>query len=116
MVSIDAPRKMLDEMTHQQGDVFLALAQRRHLHGEDVQPIEKVHAKLLLVHHGNQISVRCCNKTSVRPEGACASQPLGLFSRANFVPAYRQEQYHARSKADFFLRGEILLDDLGCSE
>ena len=48
---------LLEEVLDQQRDVVLALAQRRQLHGDDVQPVVQVLAELAFVHHVAQIDV-----------------------------------------------------------
>ena len=44
-------------MLDQQRDVFLAIAQRRQLHRDDVQAVEQVLAKLALGNHFREVAV-----------------------------------------------------------
>ena len=44
-------------MLHQQRDVVLAVAQRRQLDRDDVQPVEQVLAELAFLHHLAQVDV-----------------------------------------------------------
>ena len=48
---------LLEEVLREQRNVVLALAQRRQLHGDDVQPVEQVLAELAFVHHVPQVDV-----------------------------------------------------------
>ncbi len=48
---------LLEEVLHQQRDVVLALAQRRQVHGDDVQPVVEVLAEAALVDHRAQVDV-----------------------------------------------------------
>src|SRR6202011_708185 len=45
------------EMPHQVGNVFRALAQRRHRDREDVQAIEQILAEAAFLHGGDQVAV-----------------------------------------------------------
>ncbi len=51
------PRIPIQEETSQQRDVFFALAQRRKIDGNDVQPVEKIFAKFAFPHLLSQIHV-----------------------------------------------------------
>ena len=49
--------ELVEKVLDEQRDVFLALAQRRQLHGDDVQPVEQVFAELPVGHHARQVAV-----------------------------------------------------------
>ena len=49
---------LLEEVLRQQRNVLVPLAQRRQLHGDDVQAVEEILAELPLLHHLAQLDVR----------------------------------------------------------
>ena len=57
-------------------DVFLALAQRRHLDGDDVQAVVEVLAELAGRDHRRQVAVGRGDQPDVDLDGAGAAQPL----------------------------------------
>src|SRR5207302_464496 len=73
---VHPPGEMLDEMAHEQWNVFRALAQRRHLDGKNIQPVVEVAAKLLLGHHTFQVAMGRSYQPNVDSLGPCAPQAL----------------------------------------
>src|SRR5437899_11673668 len=69
---------MFDEMPHEQGNVFRTLVQGRHVNGKDIETIEQVGPKSLLLDERREITVRSRDQSSVRAERAAASQSLEL--------------------------------------
>ena len=49
--------ELLEEVLHQERDVLLALAQRRQLHRDDVQPVEQILAEQPVRHHASEVVV-----------------------------------------------------------
>ena len=49
---------LLDEVLHEQRNVVLAIAQRRQLHVDDVQPVEQILAEPSFLHQLPEIDVR----------------------------------------------------------
>ena len=71
-------RESTDEEVGQLGDVVLALAQRRHLHRHDVEPVVQVLAELAGLDHRRQIAVGRGNQSNVHLDRPRAAEPLEL--------------------------------------
>ena len=67
-----------DEAPHEERYIFGALAQRRHLDGEDVEPIEQVLAKCFLGDPLLEIPVRGRDDPHVHANGFRAAKPFDL--------------------------------------
>ena len=91
-----------DEPAGQRQDVFLAIAQRRHVDGHDVQAVVEVFAKQAIGHHRRQVAVGGGDETHVHLDRAGAAetfelvllqhaQNLGLRARAH-VADFVEEQ------------------------
>src|SRR5271167_4062819 len=77
-VSVHTLGEALDEMPHQQRDILPPLAQCGDPDWEDIQPVEKIGAKFLLLHQSAEIAIGGGNRARVRREGARASQAFEL--------------------------------------
>ena len=55
-VALHLPRILLGEVTHQHGNIFAALPQRRHLYRKNIQTVEQIAAKFPVRHHLHQIT------------------------------------------------------------
>src|ERR1700722_3467853 len=73
---LHAPRVLLAEVSHQQGNVFLAFAQWRTADGENIQPVEEAASKLPLFDHPIQVTVGRSYEPNVDFLRSCASQAL----------------------------------------
>src|SRR2546427_6537881 len=71
-------RVVLDEMSHEQRDVFRPVAQRRQVDRENVEAIKQVRPKLLLVDERGEVAIRRCDQSRVRAERTAAPQSLEL--------------------------------------
>ena len=69
-------RELLDEIAHQQRDVFSAFPQRRNPDREHVQAVEQIAAKLAVRDHLIQIAVSRCYEANIHFACMCASQPF----------------------------------------
>jgi hypothetical protein len=78
--AVITPAEFLNEVTDQQGNIFLSLAQRWHPDGKDIQPIIQIGAKLLISDHCFQIAIRCGNEAGICAKSASAAQPFELAS------------------------------------
>src|SRR5579862_10009272 len=70
--------ELLDEVPHQQGNVFSPLAQRRDSNRKYVESIVQIGSKSLVFHHRFQVAIRCGYKAGIRPEGPCTAQAFEL--------------------------------------
>ena len=68
--------KARDEMIHEGWNIIFAIAQRRHHHRIDIQPVIQIFAELAGLHHFNHVAVGRRNETDVHFDG---------FSRTNGV-------------------------------
>ena len=76
--------ELVEEVLHEQRDVVLALAQRRQLHGDDVQAVEQVLAEPALLHHVAQVDVGRGDDAHVHLDRLDAAEPheLALLNHA----------------------------------
>jgi len=65
----------INEVLNQQGNVFSALAQRRHFYRKHIEAIEEIAAKCTGCHRCLQITVRCHNHPGVYLNGPISSHP-----------------------------------------
>jgi hypothetical protein len=65
-------------MLRKHRDVLAALAKRRQLDGEDVEPVEQIFAEPLFRRHGEQIPMGGCHQARIRPDRLVAAEPLEL--------------------------------------
>ena len=72
-------RSFSDEMRDEEGDVFLALTQRRNLNGDDFEAIEEVVAKGSLVDHFFQGAIRRGDEPDIDRERARVAEPFKLL-------------------------------------
>ena len=106
---------LVEEVLREQRDVVLALAQRRQLDGDDVQPVEEILAEPALLHHLPQVDVGRGDDPHVDLDRLHAAQPheLALLHDAQqLAPASRAGRCRfrrrrcvprsARSKSPFF--------------
>src|ERR1700731_487407 len=66
--------ELLGEVSHQQGNVFQALAQGRNADGKNIQPVVEVASKLPLFDHSVQVTVGCSYQPNVDFLRPCAPQ------------------------------------------
>src|SRR5439155_11316620 len=70
------PTMSSQKVIHQQRNIANALAQRRHLNRDDVDPIEQVLAEFLLVHELREVNICRQNHTNIDSFGQRASHRL----------------------------------------
>ena len=75
---LELAREPAHEELGQRRDVVLAVAQRRHLDRDDVEPVEQVLAELALLHHLAQVAVGRGDDAHVHAQRAGAAEPLEL--------------------------------------
>src|SRR6266702_269644 len=87
---------MSQESADEQGNVFLAVAQRRHGYADDVQAEEKIVAEFSSAHERFEILVRGGNEPDIRAQGLIAAHALegALF-------ADDAQQFDLRAGANF---------------
>ena len=73
-----SPAKRLHEELGQRRDVVLAIAQRRHLHRDDVQAVEQVLAEPAFLHHLRQVAVGRRDDADVDAQRPGAAEALEL--------------------------------------
>src|SRR3990167_6273865 len=66
-------------MCNQQGNVFLALAQRWNMDRHYIQPVKQVFPKFPTAHCNLQVFVGCCQDTHINLNHLCSSYPLQLL-------------------------------------
>ena len=69
---------LLQEEVHQHWDVFAALAQGRHVNGEDVDAVVEVVAEATVLNHRAQVAVGGGDDAHVNPDGARAADAANL--------------------------------------
>src|SRR5215472_4017365 len=67
---------MLDEVAHEQRNILPTLAQRREMNGKNIQPIVKVLAEFVRVHHFRKIPIRGSDQANIDLPGTSAPQTL----------------------------------------
>ncbi len=72
------PGESLNEITHQQRDVFSALTQGRYVNRENVQPVVEIAPKLARLNHCFQVAVRGSDEPQVHFASLRAAQALEL--------------------------------------
>src|SRR6185436_1851905 len=77
-VLLELLREAIDEVRGERNDVLLALAQRRHLHVDDVEPVVQVLAELAAVDRLFEVLVRGGDQAHVHLHRARAPQSLEL--------------------------------------
>ena len=77
--ALERPRKLVDEMMDERGNIVRPFAQRRHLDGKDIQPVVEIAAEQSIGDHLLEIAVRRRDQPHVNPLSACAPQPLELL-------------------------------------
>src|SRR5258708_7894003 len=70
---------LLDKVVHQHGNIFAAIAQRRHTNWKYIQSIEEVAAELAIRNASCQIAVRRRDQTQIHFDGARAPKALKLM-------------------------------------
>ena len=73
------PAKNLDKMHHQGRNIFVARPQRWQQHGEDIQPVVEVAAKLASIHHFREIAIRGSHEPNIHVVSPSATQALELL-------------------------------------
>src|SRR6516225_11756281 len=91
---VHPPGEILDEMAHEQRDVFPALTQGREVNGENVQPIVKICAEFIRFDHFSKISVRCSYQPNIDLANTSASQAF------EFLFLKDAEQYGLQAQGD----------------
>ena len=86
---------MAKKIAHQEGNVFLPLAQRRHRDVDHVEPKVEVVAKFSIGHELLQVLVRRRDQANVRAQSLVPAHPLkgALF-------AHHAQQLHLRARVD----------------
>src|SRR5215203_4807363 len=72
------PGVCCDKMLYQQWDVILALPQRRHGYGINIQAVPEVFPERSLLHFEFQITVSGCNDPNVNLNRSISAEPLKL--------------------------------------
>src|SRR6516165_4073613 len=66
-------------MSRQQRNVFSSFLERRHVNGDDAQPIVQVFPELLQADSLHQIGVGCCHDTNIHSDWSVRTEPSQLF-------------------------------------
>ena len=72
----ELPVEAIDEEPRQHGDVLRAVAQRRKLHAQYVQPKEEIFAERAVAHAAFEAPVGCCDHPDVNVDIPGAADPL----------------------------------------
>ena len=83
-----------DEILHQQRNIFRPLAQRRQVHGDDVQPIVEILAERPLLHHLRQVGVGRGDDADVDLDGARVADALELALLQHAQQLHLQRHRH----------------------
>ena len=65
-------------MAHEHGNVFAAIAQRRHRNGEHVEAVKEVLPELLFTGERREVAIGCGDQPRIGAERACAAEALEL--------------------------------------
>src|SRR4051812_15805281 len=87
---------MAEKAADENGDVFLAFAQRRHGDANDVKTKEEVVAELPFLNHLFEIFIRRSNQSDVGVQGLVSTDPFKSTIFTNHA-----EKFHLRARFDF---------------
>src|SRR6201987_75902 len=82
-VLVLAAAEYLDEIAHQERNVFRTLAKRRNMDGENTQPVVKIAAKLALRHQGGEVVVGGRDYAHVHVLGPVPAEPFEFLLLQN---------------------------------
>src|SRR5271154_6967705 len=71
-------RRFEQKLLCKQGDIVAPLPQRRQMHLDDIQSVEKVFAKFPLLDHLCKVPIGCANQANVDAYGLVAPQSLKI--------------------------------------
>src|SRR6266852_8870342 len=77
------PREPIDEVLHQQRNVFLSFPQRRHLDRKNVEPVKEVAPKCASSDSRLQVTVRGSNHPNIRSDGYSSTDTLEFMFLQN---------------------------------
>src|SRR5262249_44251159 len=87
-------RVALEEVAGQDRDLVAALAQRRQLHADDVQPVEEVLAEAALAHRALEVAVRGGDHARVDGHFAVTAEPRELAALQDLQELRLQARVH----------------------
>jgi len=66
------------EIVNQDGDIVSSVSERRYLNRQDINPVEKILAKIARLHLAFESAIRSANKANINSPVASSANPIEL--------------------------------------